>query len=85
MKQIVAIAELKPRTDAIRWTLADVAISAGKPRSAAYQAVEHQNPKTKTHEALSDALVAEEIRLRDYLLSLHPVPAAETSSEVAGA
>ena len=42
-------------------------------RSTAYQVVEHQNPKRSTHEALSDAIVAEELRLRDYLLSLHPL------------
>jgi hypothetical protein len=34
-------------------------------------------PYHKTFEALKAALVAEELRLRDYLLSLHPLPRAD--------
>ena len=34
-------------------------------------------PMLDTANALSDAVVAEELRLRDYLLSLHPVTATE--------
>src|SRR5271167_2734626 len=76
MKQIVELSEFKTRSEAIRWALADVSLAAGMARSTAYQVVAHQNPKRNTHEALSDALVGEELRLRDYLLGLHPVDAA---------
>ncbi|WNV10120.1 hypothetical protein RSO67_02670 [Tardiphaga sp. 709] len=72
MKQTVELSDMKSRAEAIRWTLADVSLRSGMARSTAYQVVEHQNPKRSTHEALSDAILAEEIRLRDYLLGLHP-------------
>lgn len=81
MKQIVELTELSIRTAAIRWTLADLSLAAGMARSTAYQVVNHQNPKSKTHTALSDAQIAEELRLRDYLLALHPV--APLAREVA--
>lgn len=77
MKHLVELPELKGRAQAIRWTLADVSLAAGMARSTAYQVVEHQNPKSNTHKALSDAQIAEEIRLRDYLLALHPVKVDE--------
>jgi len=72
MKQIVELGELKPRADAIRWTLADVSLSAGKARSTAYKIVEHRNPTRTTHEAISQALLAEEVRLLLHLAALHP-------------
>jgi hypothetical protein len=77
MKQIVELSELPIRVAAIRWTLADLSLAAKMARSTAYQVVNHENPKKKTHDALSEAQIAEEIRLRDYLLSLHPVVPAE--------
>lgn len=72
MKQIVQLGELKSRTEAIRWNLADLSLAAGKARSTAYQIVGHQNPKRETHESISDALLAEELRLLRYLAELHP-------------
>jgi hypothetical protein len=72
MKQIVELTELKPRADAIRWTLADVSLAAGKARSTAYQVVQHQNPTRSTHKAISDALITEEVRLLHHLAGLHP-------------
>ena len=41
-------------------------------RSTAYQVVEHKNPKRSTHEALSRALLEEEVRLLRHLVLLHP-------------
>jgi hypothetical protein len=78
MKQIVELSELSIRASAVRWTLADLSLAAGMARSTAYQVVSHQNPTRKTHDALSDAQIAEEIRLRDYLNALHPVASPET-------
>ena len=73
MKQIVELSELSIRAAAVRWTLADLSLAAGMARSTAYQVANHLNPTRKTHDALSDAQIAEEIRLRDYLLALHPL------------
>ena len=73
MKQIVELSELSGRVGSIRWTLGDLGLAAGMSRTTVYQVVSHGNPTKKTHDALSGALVAEELRLRDYLLSLHPL------------
>jgi hypothetical protein len=77
MKQLVELSELLIRASAVRWTLADLSLAAGMARSTAYQVVNHQNPTRKTHDALSDAQIAEEVRLRDYLLGLHPIVPTE--------
>lgn len=76
MKQIVELEHLKDRATSIRWTLSDVSLAAGMARSTAYQVVEHKNPKRVTHEALSRALLDEEIRLLRHLIALHPDLAA---------
>lgn len=72
MKQIVELDQLKSRAESVRWTLSDVSLAAGMARSTAYQVVEHKNPKRSTHEALSRALLEEEVRLLRHLVLLHP-------------
>lgn len=75
MKQLVELSELNDRAGAVRWTLADLSLAAKMSRTVGYQVASHRNPTKKTHEALSEAMISEEIRLRDYLLSLHPLTA----------
>lgn len=72
MTHLVDLNELEGRAKAIRWTLSDVSRAAGVARTTGYQVVGHRNPTAKTHQALSGALIAEEIRLRDLLNALHP-------------
>lgn len=80
MKQIVELMELSERAAAVGWNLADLSLAAGMARSTAYKAINHGNPTRKTQDALSQALIAKETDLRDYLLALHPLSELKEAS-----
>lgn len=66
------------RARAIRFSDKALGEAAGLAENTVYRTLAGiTRPMLDTADALRNALTAEEIRLRDYLLALHPVPARE--------
>lgn len=77
MQHIGTISQLKERAENIRLRMNNLAALAGVPPSTAHARHSDGTPRdvrSSTLQKLSDAVIAEELRLRDYLLTLHPVP-----------
>jgi hypothetical protein len=69
--------EISQRADAIRLKGAALASAAGLPGNAAARTLNGSRPSYDRVEALSNALIGEEKRMRDYLIGLHPLNKAE--------
>lgn len=85
MQYIENISQLKERAENIRLRMNGLAVLAGVPASTAHAKTDgrERDVRASTLHKLVTALTAEEIRLRDYLLALHPVQPAtqmETAS-----
>jgi hypothetical protein len=65
--------DIKERAGAINLTLKRLAQAHGLDFTTAYRIARGGDVLVSTHAKLVDALIAEEIRLRDYLLSIHPI------------
>jgi transcriptional regulator with XRE-family HTH domain len=66
------------RRQAIRWSDKDLGKAAGLAENTVYRTLAGiTRPMMDTADALTGALIAEELRLRDYLLALHPVATTE--------
>jgi transcriptional regulator with XRE-family HTH domain len=64
---------IRDRVQAIRLPLKDLARASGLNEMTAIRTLRATtSPLQTTADALSDALIAEELRLRDYLNALHP-------------
>jgi len=73
MQQFTSISEIKARADVIRLNLMRVARKVGVAPSTVHRGfVEGRRTYGITIGKLAAELVAEEIRLRDYLNELHP-------------
>lgn len=77
------------RARAIRLPQAHLAAAAGVDKSILVRARQRGTINSRNLRALTDVLVAEELRLRDYLLGVHPLPAAggpppSTGADLAG-
>jgi hypothetical protein len=71
---------LSERIAAIRLPVNALASAAGVHPETVYRLVRGGNkrgPLHENHEAIQEALTAEEIRLRDYLVALHGIPQGE--------
>lgn len=80
MQYIGTISQLKARAEAIHLRMNPLAALAGVQPSVAHARKRdgsERDVRASTMHKLSDALIAEELRLRDYLNALHPVPATE--------
>jgi hypothetical protein len=77
MQHLVAIEQIKERAEAVNLNLKVLAHRAGVHPSTAYRGAK----RIVTGARLTDALVAEEIRLRDHLLKIHPLPSSETGHD----
>ena len=80
MQYIGTLSQLKQRAEAIHLRMNPLADLAGVPPSTAHARKKDgsdRDLRASTMCKLSEALIAEELRLRDYLLALHPVPATE--------
>lgn len=75
--------EIAARADAIRLKGAALALAANLPGNAAARTLHGARPSYDRVEALSTALIQEEVRLRDYLIGLHPIERAAPSSVAA--
>jgi len=76
MLQNVTQSEIVQRVKAVNLTLRCLGQRAGLSITTAYR-----GPRTlKNHHALLQELVAEEIRLRDHLLALHPLEEKERTA-----
>lgn len=76
MQHISSISQIKERAANIRLKMNTLAELAGVPPSTAHARNadgRERDIRASTLQKLADALVAEELRIRDYLLSLHPV------------
>lgn len=76
MQHIATISQLKERAENIRLRMNGVAELAGVPPSTAHARKTDGTPRdvrSSTLQKLADAIIAEELRMRDYLLTLHPV------------
>jgi len=76
MQYIENISQLKERAENIRLRMNNLAALAGVPPSTAHARNtdgSDRDVRSSTLKKLVDAQVAEELRLRDYLLSLHPI------------
>lgn len=74
------ISQIKERAVNIRLRMNNLAALAGLPPSTAHARTadgRDRDMRASTYRKLVDAIVAEELRLRDYLLSLHPLPEGE--------
>lgn len=66
------------RAKAIRLSDKDLGKAAGLAENTVYRTLSRRTrPLQETADQLANALAAEELRLRDYLLSLHPVKTEE--------
>lgn len=87
MQLETSIYAIKQRAGRINLPLARLAERAGMPTSTLTRPLrEGGNPTLKTLERANEALVAEELKLRDYLLRQHPLattPVAEPAREAA--
>lgn len=71
---MLEMAQIEARRRRIRFSVEDLAASANcNPNTAGPALSGKRDPRHATHKALSEALVSEEIVLRDYLLALHPI------------
>lgn len=70
---MIEAAEIKARCGAIRLQGKDLALRAGCSITTVYNLFRGDGSRTDTVKLLTGALVAEELRLRDHLLALHPV------------
>lgn len=76
MQHIPTISQLKERAENIRLRMNNLAALAGVPPSTAHARNTDgsaRDVRSSTLKKLVDAQIAEELRLRDYLLSLHPI------------
>lgn len=76
MQYIETISQLKERAENIHLRMNRLAELAGVPPSTAHARKSdghERDVRSSTLRKLTDALIAEEIRLRDHLLSLHPI------------
>ncbi len=85
MPTLLDITEIRKRVAAINLSLSGLARRAGVEPSVVLRgcAGKHE-PKISTLRKIGDPLIAEEIRLRDYLLELHPVPNEDASQRGVG-
>lgn len=74
MQHFSEIGEIKSRADAIRLPMGHLADLAGVAPSSITRALQGGTLYATTLKRLEDALLAEEARLRDYLVSLHGCP-----------
>ncbi len=70
---MIEAAEIKTRSAAIRWPGQDLAHAAGCGVTTVYNVFRGDGSRTDTLKLMAGALVAEELRLRDHLLALHPL------------
>lgn len=80
MQHIGTISQIKERAENIRLPMNSLATLAGVAASTAHArkvSGEPRDLRSSTLRKLAEAQVAEELRLRDYLLGLHPVAATE--------
>lgn len=80
MQHPSSIIQIKERAANIRLKMNTLAELAGVPPSTAHARTadgRDRDIRASTLQKLADALVAEEFRVRDYLLGLHPVKTEE--------
>jgi transcriptional regulator with XRE-family HTH domain len=78
---MLTMEQIEARRRRIRFKVEDLAAAAGcNPNTAGPALAGKRDPRHGTAKALADALVAEEIALRDHLLSLHPAVSGATPS-----
>jgi predicted transcriptional regulator len=78
MQHFSTISEIKTRAAGIGLAMTRLAGMAGVAASTAVGRVDaERDVRASTLRKLGDAVVAEEIRLRDYLLALHPITEAQ--------
>lgn len=84
MQHFSTISEIKSRAAGIGLAMTRLAGMAGVAASTAVGRVDalERDVRASTLRKLGDALVAEEIRLRDYLLGLHPIGSVVTPAEI---
>lgn len=88
MQYIEDIVQLKERAENIRLRMNNLAALAGVPPSTAHARHSDgtaRDVRSSTLKKLTDAQIAEEIRLRDYLLALHPVETTPVTDRLGGA
>ncbi|WP_107344454.1 hypothetical protein [Rhodopseudomonas palustris] len=84
---ITDILQIKERAAAVRLTMNDVARLAGLPASTAHAKARDgriRDVRSSTLAKLSSAVIAEELRQRDYLVGLHGLPAEPAVPEAPG-
>lgn len=72
--------EIARRADAIRLKGAALASAASLPGNAVARTLNGSRPSYDRVEALSNALIREEKRMRDYLVGLHPLDKAPVAA-----
>lgn len=79
MQHFETISQIKERAENIRLPMNTLAALAGVAASTAHahKGGVPRDPRESSLRKMSDALIADELRLRDYLLALHPVVAKE--------
>lgn len=76
---MLEMAEIERRRDAVRFPIEELAKAAGcNPNTAGPALRGKSSPRHDTVVAMSRAIEAEELRLRDYLLTLHPIQTQST-------
>lgn len=71
---MLEMAEIERRRDALRFPIEELAKAAGcNPNTAGPALKGKTSPRHDTVVSMTRALIAEELRLRDYLLALHPI------------
>lgn len=73
------VTDILPRAKAIRLPISEIARRTSLDKHTVLRIDDDgRSPLATTREAVLAAIVADETRLRDYLIGLHPVPAAES-------